>query len=207
MDMRGSYDAAASAYAEHLFDELNGKPLDRHLLDRFAEEVREKGIVADLGCGPGQIAKYLHDAGANVVGIDLSPEMIRVARSLTPGVEFKVSDMTSLDFGDASLAGAVSFYSIVHFEPSQLEHVFSECARAIQPGGLFLVAFHIGDDVKHVDDLWGVNVSLDFRFHDPSYVKSALTTSGFTVIEATERKPYPGAEHQSRRCYLLAKRC
>lgn len=206
MDLRESYDAAASAYAQQLFGELDGKPLDRHLLNRFAEAIRGKGIIADLGCGPGQIARYLHDAGVEVVGVDLSPAMIRIARTRCPGVEFKVDDMMSLSFDDASLAGAVSFYSIVHFGPSELDSVFIECARAIEPGGLFLVAFHIGNDVKHVDDLWGVGVSLDFRFHEPWFVTKSLMRSGFSVIETTEREPYAEAEHQSRRCYLLAKR-
>jgi 2-polyprenyl-3-methyl-5-hydroxy-6-metoxy-1,4-benzoquinol methylase len=72
-----SYDSAASAYVEHLYAELTRKPLDRHLLNRFAEEVRGKGLVADLGCGPGHVAQYLHDQGVFVLGIDLSPEMIR----------------------------------------------------------------------------------------------------------------------------------
>ncbi|HEX6863269.1 MAG TPA: hypothetical protein VF414_10665 [Thermoanaerobaculia bacterium] len=55
MDVRESYDSAAQAYAEHLASELDHKPLDRHLLNRFAEETRGRGLVADLGCGPGAL--------------------------------------------------------------------------------------------------------------------------------------------------------
>ena len=57
MDILASYDSAANAYAEHLFLELEQKPLDRHILNRFAEAVDGLGLVADLGCGPGRIAK------------------------------------------------------------------------------------------------------------------------------------------------------
>jgi hypothetical protein len=53
MDIRESYDSAAAAYALHLSAELERKPLDRHLLNRSAEETRDRGLVADLGCGPG----------------------------------------------------------------------------------------------------------------------------------------------------------
>ena len=56
MDVRESYDSAASAYTEHLASELAHKPLDRHLLNRFAEATRDGGLVADLGCGPGHVA-------------------------------------------------------------------------------------------------------------------------------------------------------
>ena len=100
MGIRESYDSAAEAYAEQLGDELENKPLDRHLLNRFAEETRGMGLVADLGCGPGQIARYLRDQGVNVIGIDLSPEMIRVAASRNADIEFRVGDMNRLDLPD-----------------------------------------------------------------------------------------------------------
>ncbi|MCA1732617.1 MAG: hypothetical protein LC732_03335 [Acidobacteria bacterium] len=60
MNIRDSYDSAAEGYADHLFRELEQKPLDRHLLNRFAEATKGAGIVADLGCGPGHVSKYLH---------------------------------------------------------------------------------------------------------------------------------------------------
>jgi SAM-dependent methyltransferase len=206
VDIKSSYDAAATAYAEHLFNELAGKPLDRHLLNRFAEELRGRGRIADLGCGPGHVSKYLHEAGLQMVGIDLSPEMIRIAREMCHDVEFSIDDMTALELEKDSLAGAIAFYSIVHFDASELNQIFGECRRVIRDGGLLLVAFHVGDETVHADDLWGVPVSLDFRFHDPAIVTRALALSGFSVTDATEREPYPGAEHQSRRCYLLARR-
>ncbi|HEX6903757.1 MAG TPA: methyltransferase domain-containing protein [Thermoanaerobaculia bacterium] len=86
MDVRDSYDSAADAYAGHLATELVHKPLDRHVLNRFAEEARGRGLVADLGCGPGHVARYLQEQGVAVVGIDLSPGMVRVAAGLHPGV-------------------------------------------------------------------------------------------------------------------------
>lgn len=204
MDIRESYDAAAAAYAEHLFTELERKPLDRHLLNRFAEAVAELGMVADLGCGPGHIAKYLHERGVTVCGVDLSPGMITCARTLCPGIEFRVGDMTKLDFANESLAGIVAFYSIVHLDAVELLVVMREFRRVLRPGGLLLVAFHIGNEVSHVDDLWGCTVSLDFRFHLPASVIRTLNAAEFSAAEMTEREPYEGAEFPSRRCYLLA---
>jgi SAM-dependent methyltransferase len=205
MDIRDSYDSAADAYAEHLATELDHKPLDRHLLNRFAEDARGRGLVAELGCGPGQIARYLQEQGVNVIGIDLSPEMVRVATGLHPGIEFRVGDMNQLDLPDASLAGIVAFYSIVHFSPAELGAVFQQVRRVLVPGGLALISFHIGDEVIHLDDLYGSPVSLDFRFHVPSVVIEALRCAQLAVIEHVEREPYEGAEYPSRRCYLLAR--
>ena len=205
MDVRQSYDSAARAYAEHLASELDRKPLDRHLLNRFAEAVRGVGLVADLGCGPGHVARYLDAQGVRMVGIDLSPEMIRVASELQPGIEFRAGDMRALDLPEGSLAGVIAFYAIVHFQPDELGPVFREMRRVLSPGGLALLAFHIGEEVVHLDDLFGAPVSLDFRFHVPERVVEALESARFTVMERIERQPYEGAEYPSRRCYLLAR--
>jgi SAM-dependent methyltransferase len=205
MDIRDSYDSAATAYAEHLAMELDRKPLDRHLLNRFAEETRGRGLVADLGCGPGHVARYLFEQGVTVFGIDLSPKMIRVAASLNPAIEFRLGDMRDLKVPDASLVGLVAFYSIVHFSPSELGSVLVEFRRVLAPGGLALLSFHVGDHIVHVDDLFGAAVSLDFQFYLPGQVTEALCSAHLPVTEHIERLPYEGAEYPSRRCYLFAR--
>src|SRR5512143_1269771 len=103
--IRASYDTVAAAYVEHIAGELAGKPLDRHLLNRFAEEVRGRGPVLDLGCGPGHVTRYLADQGVSAFGIDLSHEMVRSAARLNPGLDFRVGDLRALDLPDAQLAG------------------------------------------------------------------------------------------------------
>ena len=50
--IRNCYDRLASQYALNMFNELEGKPIDRELLDDFAERLRGKGTVCDVGCGP-----------------------------------------------------------------------------------------------------------------------------------------------------------
>lgn len=205
MNVRASYDAAARAYAEHLADELERKPLDRHLLNRFAEAVQGQGVVADLGCGPGHVAAYLRDRNVEAVGFDLSPGMVREAARLHRGIDFRVGDFAALDLRDASLAGAVAFYAIVHLDPSELGPVLAEWRRVVAPGGAVLVAFHVGGETVHVGDLWGTPVSLDFRFHAPDAVAGALEVAGFAVTERVERAPYEEVEYASRRCYLFAR--
>ena len=205
MDIRESYDSASEVYARNLATELESKPLDRHLLNRFAEDTRGKGLVADLGCGPGHIARYLHDQGVTICGLDLSPGMIGVAKSLHPEIDFRVGDMRSLNLPDASLVGVVAFYSIVHFSSRELEPVLGHIRRVLSPGGLMLLSFHVGDQAVHVEELFGASVSLDFQFHMPSQIIESLCTCGLVVIEHVEREPYEGAEHPSRRCYLFAR--
>ena len=203
---RASYDAVAEEYVARIFDELQHKPLDRELLHRFANCVRGAGPVCDLGCGPGQVARYLHTQGVEVCGYDLSSRMVELARQLTPGVEFHQGDMTALDVADASWAGIAAFYSIIHIPPEQIRQTLNELWRVLRPNGLLLLSFHIGSEMLHLDEWWGQSVSVDFFFLDPQSVAGHLREAGFTVEELIEREPYPEVEHQSRRAYIFARK-
>src|ERR1700690_23170 len=87
--IRESYDRLAEEYARRISDELQHKPLDRALLDRFAKQTRGQGDVCDMGCGPGHVARAWRDAGASVFGLDLSPAMLEQARKLNPDIPFR----------------------------------------------------------------------------------------------------------------------
>ena len=203
-NIQTSYDLVADEYVRRIFDELEHKPLDRQLLDRLAARVQGIGPVCDTGCGPGHVARYLHGRGANVVGIDLSPVMVQRAGSLNPEIEFKQGDMRSLDVEDKAWGGIAAFYSIIHIPRPEVVAVLGEMKRTLRPGGWLLLAFHIGDDVVHLDEWWGQRVSVDFNFFCTDEMTGFLREAGFEVGEIIEREPYPEVEHPSRRAYIFA---
>ena len=61
---RTAYDAVAAQYEKQFAHELDHKPLDRALLAAFAELVEPRGIIADIGCGPGHVAAQLRSLEA-----------------------------------------------------------------------------------------------------------------------------------------------
>jgi SAM-dependent methyltransferase len=203
-DVQATYDRVADDYVQRIFHELADKPFDRELLNRFAQRVRGQGPVYDLGCGPGHVARHLHEQGVSVTGVDLSSGMIQRAQELNPEIQFRQGDMRSLDVESESLSGIVAFYSIVHFAPDALAAVFRELHRVLAPGAPLLLAFHIGNESVHLSEWWGHEVEVDFFFFDPEAIKTRLQESGFQIAEAQEREPYPEVEHQSRRAYILA---
>jgi ubiquinone/menaquinone biosynthesis C-methylase UbiE len=205
--IRDSYNRLANEYATHLFGELQHKPLDRQLLNRFASEVKGRGEVCDMGCGPGQVARYLHQAGVDVFGLDLSPEMLEQARTLNPDIRFREGNMLALELEDQVLAGITAFYAIVNLPEESLPLVFREMRRVLQSGGLLLLAFHTGDEVVLVEEMWKQPVTLQFFFFQPSAVRRHLESAGFEIEDLIEREPYaPEVEHQSQRAYIFARR-
>ena len=204
--IRESYDRLADEYARRIFHELEHKPLDRELLQRFAAEVTGQGEVCDMGCGPGHVARFLRDAGATVFGLDLSPRMLEQARRFNPDISFREGDMTCLDLKDETLAGIAAFYAIVNIPQESLSAVFREMKRVLNPGGLLLLAFHIGDEVIQERELWGRSISMDFFFLQPVAIRGSLEAAGLAIEEIIERGPYaPEVEYQSRRAYIFAR--
>jgi ubiquinone/menaquinone biosynthesis C-methylase UbiE len=165
--------------------------------------------VCDLGCGPGEIARYLRDAGSVVVGLDLSPEMIKQARQLNPDITFIEGSMTALPFDNAELGGIAAFYAIVNIPGEYLSGVFKEMHRVLQPKGLLLLSFHIGDGkVSNPESwAWGQPVSMDWFFFPTADIRDLLKSVGFRIEEVIERDPYSqDVEDQTRRAYIFARK-
>ena len=205
--IRQDYDRVADEYARHMFAELDRKPLDCELLTRFVAQTKGKGQVCDMGCGPGHVAHYLHEAGADVFGLDLSPGMLAQARRLNPEITFREGNMLALDLPDASLAGITAFYAIVNLPRDSYPQLFREMARVLEPGGLLLLSHHIGEQTVHRDAWFEQPIDMDFHFLDPLDVRRELEAAGLAVEEIVEREPYaPEVEHQSRRAYIFARK-
>ncbi len=147
-ETRNSYDADAAAYADETRDLLDRKPHVRAGVVLFADLVRaiDGGPVADVGCGPGHTTALLRELGADAFGIDLSPVMIEIARREHPGARFDVGSMTDLKLADASLAGVLAWWSLIHIPDEAVPGVLRQFHRVLRPGGVAAVGFHVGEE-------------------------------------------------------------
>ena len=183
-DTRASYDTVAGSYADltrHLLDET---PEERAVLALFADMVRVQGggSVADVGCGPGRITAHLRQLGVDAFGIDLSPGMIEVARRDHPGLRFDLGSMTDLALADASVAGLVAWYSLIHVPDDEISPVFAHFRRVLRPGGPLLLGFHVGDESQLKTQGYGghpMKVFVHRRRHDQMI--AWLNDAGFAV--------------------------
>jgi SAM-dependent methyltransferase len=204
-DTRSSYDTDASGYAEKVRGLLDGMPYLRASLALFAElvEAAGGGPVADVGCGPGYVTGYLHDAGLDVFGIDLSPEMVALARRDYPGLRFEVGTMTDLALADDSVAGIVAFWSVIHVPDHAVPGVFQQFRRVLRPGGLVLVGFHVGDETRHTSEGYtGRPINVESHHRRPSEVAGWLRDAGFAIEAELVIRPdddVPGAVTFARR--------
>jgi SAM-dependent methyltransferase len=198
-DTRSSYDTDASGYATKVSGLLDGSPYLRASLALFADLVRDAGggPVADVGCGPGYVTRHLQDLGVDAFGIDLSPEMIAIARRDYPDLRFEVGTMTHLDLADDSVAGVLAFWSVIHVPDHSVPGVFAQFRRVLRPGGPLLVGFHVGDETRHTSEGYsGRSINVDSYRRRPQKVADWLREAGFAVEAELVMRPdeeVPGA--------------
>ncbi len=203
---RTSYDAMAERYTEHVRGELDRFPLARAMLGLFAELVTDAGggAVLDAGCGPGRVAGHLGRLGLEVRGIDLSPTMVEIARREHPAHDFAVGSLLDLDVPDESLAGVLAWYSLIHVPPADQPRVLAELHRVLRPGGHLLMAFQIGTEPVHRDELDGIPLDLVFHRLDLDRMAAMAEEAGFDILSRTraERRP----EERTPQGFVLARR-
>jgi SAM-dependent methyltransferase len=198
---RASYDTVAESYASLVRSVFDTLPFDRAMLGAFAELV--DGPVADLGCGTGIVTAHLASLGVKAFGVDLSPGMVEVARRDHPELEFSVGSMNSLDLPDGSVSGVVAWYSIIHTPPELLPEIFAEFRRVLAPGGYLLLGFKAGDEVRHLDQGYGHDISLDVYWLDPDHV--ALLSQEAGLVEVARLVRAANALEKGPQGYYLAR--
>jgi ubiquinone/menaquinone biosynthesis C-methylase UbiE len=207
-DTRASYNTIAATYTERFGDALDELPLDRAVIGAFAELVRHsghRGPVADIGCGPGSTTARLRELGLSAFGVDLSPEMIAIARRRHPELRYEVGSMTALEIPDGSLAGLMAWYSVIHIPDEQLPGVIDEFHRVLAPGGQLLIAFQMGDEPVYYAEGFGHQVSLTFHRRQPDQVAGLLDAAGLPVHARLVREPEEGRT-KTQQAYLLAEK-
>jgi ubiquinone/menaquinone biosynthesis C-methylase UbiE len=207
-EVRQCYDLAAQEYAKSFLNELDGKPFDRNILDRFSQMLPEGGLIYDFGCGSGQTTKYLNDKHKQkVVGLDFSEKSMELARTNFSEIEFRVDDMLASKMNPQSADGILAFYAIVHFTYKQVEQALAEWYRLLKPGGYSLFSFHVGKEIVPIEKFLNVDgANATWRFLETDRVLKIAEKVGFQVYEAIIRYPYIGAEHPSKRAYIWLKR-
>lgn len=205
---RAAYDRLAEAFAAHAEDSAFNACYDRPAVQSLLPPVAGRRVL-DAGCGPGLYAAWLADAGAEVVGIDVSPAMVRLARErLGRRARIEEADLgRPLAFlGDARFDLVVS--ALVLDYVRDWDAVFAEFFRVLRPGGVVVVSaehpaavfyeHHPGGTYHEVE-----RVSVDFKWNGSAPVPTPhyrrplaamiqpILGAGFRLDTILEPRPTP----------------
>ncbi|GAA3204413.1 class I SAM-dependent DNA methyltransferase [Dactylosporangium siamense] len=186
-ELRDAHDVLSEWYAKHLVGVLESMPVERAVLDLFAEMTLAVGTeVVDVGCGTGRLLPYLAGRGLSPRGVDLSPGMVEVAQREHPGFTYEVADLHELPFEDASLAGVVCWFSLIFLAPDARVPAFAELARVVKPGGYLVTAFKHGDGTVHRNApgsrVESLGIDFDRYWLSAREMEDRFAAAGFTLI-------------------------
>jgi ubiquinone/menaquinone biosynthesis C-methylase UbiE len=144
--VKNGYDKIARKYQanRHVFDNVG-------VLEEFSNCLPENARILDAGCGAGiPCAKFLVQAGCEVVGVDFSISMLRMARKNVPEASLIKQDLTKLGFRDNSFDSLVALYSIIHVPREMHTSLYQSFRRILKPDGIMLIC--IGSDEWEGED-------------------------------------------------------
>jgi SAM-dependent methyltransferase len=201
-----AYGTTADDYETAFADDLARLLVDIRVLDDAADRFPSHRPVLDIGCGPGQVGAYLVGRGASVVGVDLAPEMLKVAHRRAPELRLVCADMRSLPVRSGSCGGVVSFYSVQHVVRSDLPVLLRELRRVLSDDGVLVVATHLGEGEVVTEEFLGRDIEpVGGTFYTRAELEEALTSAGFHIEAICERNPL-AHEYPSQRIYLTSRR-
>lgn len=186
-DAADSYDRVAERYADFVGSGLDDLPLERALLDHFAHEVTDAGggPVLDVGCGPGRLTRDLAARCLVASGVDVSPEMLRLARGSNPGIGFTAGSVTRIPVRDDALAGVFCWYVLHHVPEEELGAAIRELARVAAPGGSLMIGGHVGDSTYvKTEGYGGLPMRVLFARRSSDTYADLLRDAGL-VVDAT----------------------
>ncbi len=161
------YDAQAEAYA------ARRDGLIEPGLPEFMAQLPAGGVVLDLGCGPGDSALHMQQAGFRVDAVDASAEMVKAARAL--GVDARQATFAEIE-GEAVYDGIWASYSLLHAPREAMPGHLARLRRALKPGGYFHIGMKLGVGAKR-DPLGRL-----YTYYGEDELEGLLRAAGLTPV-------------------------
>jgi SAM-dependent methyltransferase len=186
VDVRSGYGEWVDTYEQTVEDAM-----DIELLESL-ETVRWAGEVADLGCGTGRTGAWLQERGVEAIdGVDLTPEMLEVARSR--GLHRRLVEADVASTGLPSEHYDLIVTSLVDEHLADLRPLYAEAYRLAKPGAMYvLVGYHphfimAAGMPTHFDSASGEPVAIETHVHLLSEHTAAALAAGWELTELRER--------------------
>ena len=162
--------------------------------DRFCELLTKKGArVLDAACGPGHVARYLLQRRPDfqLVGIDLAPIMIELAREAAPAGKFAVHDCRNLaDLG--AFDGIICAFGFPYLSREDVAQCIADAANVLTSGGVFYLSTMEGDHEQSGFQTTSTGDKVYINYHSEAHLVSALEKQGFSIADK-RRIPSPGS--------------
>ena len=197
-----TYNKIADIYTRQYFDDLTDTPW----IDKFLAYLPDKAKILDVGCGPGEFAKYLLGKSDDVIGVDLSEEMIKIAKERVDGEHFSVMDMRHLAFDKETFDGVLVAYSLIHIPTNEVTSTLQEFHRVLKPGGFLMTITQQGEPDHIVDEPLMQGEKMFINFFTSGGIEKEFRDAGFEVAFQEEVASQDPDSLSKRVIYTIGRR-
>jgi len=200
--MSGNLDKNQQAVAvfDKLAKEYQSKFMDVSLyadtFDRFCSAIKPgKATVLELACGPGNITNYLLNRrpALQILGTDLSENMIALAAANNPSAEFRLMDCRSIGMLDEKYDAVMCGFCLPYLSKEEALQLIGDASKIISAGGIMYIST-MEDEYSNSGLRKGsTGDEIFMHYHESAYLIKALEESGFEMLETT-RKESPGPD-------------
>jgi len=199
-----AYAAGAEEYARKFGDDLVTNEFDREVLNEAIAGLAARARVLDIGCGPAQVSAHVREAGHAAVSIDLTLEMLLVARSRGAADSAVRADVQRLSVADGVADAAICWYSLHHLPRAAMPSALAEIRRVLRVGGRLLIGTHGGvGEQTHAVEWEGRAETVIVTHYVEQELKDLARRAGFQSVAAHRRDPL-SHEHQVEKLYVTA---
>ncbi len=199
-----------------LFDKRATLYQERHMdvsryhasFDLFCNSIPEQGAaVLEIACGPGNITRYLlqQRPDFHLLGIDLAPNMLELARTNNPQAAFQLMDARDISRLGKTFEGIMCGFCLPYLSREGAEKLIADAAGLLTPGGVLYISTMEDEYAKsgffHTDG----NDEFYMYYHEAGYLENALKENGFELI-ALQREQYPAADGSNTTDLILIAR-
>ncbi len=157
-------------------------------LEEFMNFLQPNDKILDLGCGPGHHSRVFSENGFQVTGIDLSKEMINIAKKEVPNVEFIVMDILKLKFKNSSFNGVWASASLLHVQKKLFQKTLKNLYNILSNKGVFYLSLKEGEGEEVIKDERYGGVDKFYSYFTSDRIESLLKDVGFKLVKTTKRE-------------------
>lgn len=173
------YEKIAKSYAEYTFDKIL-----QYQLTQFTTFLPKKAKILDIGSGSGRDVQYLMEEGHEVVGIDLSKNLIKEAKKRVPKGKFYQMDMLEMKFCDETFDGIWCHATLCHILKLDAPKALKEMFRILKPDGVLYIGLREGEGEKMICYLKSGNLPKFFAFYTQIELEEMIMNAGFDILNS-----------------------
>lgn len=179
-------------------------------LDRFLALLPTGAEVLELACGPGNVTRYLlqQRPDLRILGTDLAPTMLELARASNPAATFQLLDQRAIPTLQRSFHGIVCAFGLPYLDAQEAADLIRDAAQALHPGGALYLSTMEDDPARSgfVTPSTGHGEAAWIQYHRGDALVDALERNGFRLLERSNVITAAGDGSPANDVLLVARR-